>query len=341
MRVSRLCIPVALLAVVAGTAGATVDTARAIRLTTDAPTDSVTVGERLHVRYTAVFPDSLVLLPPGQLDTGKSRLVSLEWSELDREGTREKHADLTVLPLDLETARVPALPFHFLTPASDTITVWSDAVEVPVKELTQAESRPKPLKPQWEAPRSYMKPILIAAGVLLAAIAALLLWRHRRRRVVEPEPEPVLPADFVALTALQEIERMNLVEVREYKRHYTLVVDVLRRYLEQRYGILAMDRTSDEVFEELRLRRRDVDGLEPLLREADLVKFAKFVPGDTQARDAIERARDIVVQTTPRPLPPAPEAETVGAVAGEAGGAVGRSATGSDAGTGDSDGRAH
>jgi hypothetical protein len=296
--------------VVAGSSASTPDSG-AVRLQTDVAQDSVTVGERLRVRYTASYPDSLTLLPPGEIDVGHSRIISLTWSDTRGDGNRTKSADLTVMPLDLEVAKVPELPFHFLTPGGDTLRVMSDEVEVPVRHLTAAQSEPRPLKPQWQAPADFMKYIVAGAALVLLAIAAVIWWRRYRRREVIVPPEPVLPADFVALRDLQEIERMDLVDAGQYKKHYTLVIDVLRHYFERRYGILAMDRTTDEMLIELDERRTHIDGLEPLLREADLVKFAKFHPQPEAGRQALESARTIVVRTAPKPVPVA-TAEGVG-----------------------------
>ena len=95
---------------------------------------------------------------------------------------------------------------------------------------------------------------------------------------------------------------MNLLEDGQYKKYYTLVIDVVRHYLERRYGVQTMDRTTDEILSELDSRRLRVDELEPLLREADLIKFAKYKPEIFVGRRAMQTARDIVVQTTPRPM---------------------------------------
>ena len=106
----------------------------------------------------------------------------------------------------------------------------------------------------------------------------------------------------MALKALAEIEGLNLLESGEFKRYYTLVIDTLRLYLERRFGIQAMDRTSDEILYDLRGRRLQVDGLNLLLGEADLVKFAKHTPDPVSGRKAMQTSRDIVVHTTPRPV---------------------------------------
>ncbi|MCK4775839.1 MAG: hypothetical protein KAT30_13670, partial [Candidatus Krumholzibacteria bacterium] len=165
-----------------------------------------------------------------------------------------------------------------------------------------AGSEPQPLKPQWEAPASYLVHFLVGGLALLAVIALWLWLRWRKRRPVVEPPKPMLPADYVALKTLGEIESMNLLEDGRHKKYYTLVIDVVRQYLERRYGVQTMDRTTDEILYDLDGRRARVDDLESLLREADLVKFAKYKPEVFVGKRAIQTARQIVVQTTPRPM---------------------------------------
>jgi len=278
------------------------DAARAVRVETWAAADSVTVGQRLHVSYAATFPESLTLLPLEKFDTGNCRFVSVQWRDRSDAGVRIKQADLVVLPMGLESAQLPPAPFLFLLPAGDTLIAFSDAIDIPIRQLTSAGSEPQPLKPQWEAPASYLVHFLVGGLALLAAIALWLWLRWRKRRPVVEAPKPVLPADYVALKALGEIESMNLLEGGRHKKYYTLVIDVVRHYLERRYGVQTMDRTTDEIIYDLDGRRVRVDDLESLLREADLVKFAKYKPEIFVGKRAMQTAKQIVVQTTPRPM---------------------------------------
>jgi hypothetical protein len=103
---------------------------------------------------------------------------------------------------------------------------------------------------------------------------------------------------------------MDLLTHNEFKLYYTLVTEAVRRYLEDRYGIDAMDRTTTELLDELSGRGRRVEKLDDLLRVADLVKFAKYVPAVEGGVAAISTAREIVVKTTPKRIVP-DERETV------------------------------
>ena len=271
-----------------------------IHIDTRVVADSVTVGERLHIRYRASYPDSLVLLPPETFDTGTCRLVSLNWRNARDHDKRIKEARLTVMTIDLEEARVPEPAFHFLTPRGDTLIAYGEEVSVPVRQLTTDEDESRPLKPQWQAPRSYTYFYIAAAAVALAALA-VFLWRRRRKQMPHTPDEPEIPADIVAMEELIRIENTNLLESGEFKKYYTLVVDAVRHYLERRYGVLAMDRTTHELLTDLDIVRVTIGELEPLLDEADLVKFAKFEPDVTAGKLAMDRAKDIVVRTA---LPP-------------------------------------
>jgi hypothetical protein len=266
--------------------------------------DSVTVGQRFTVDYAVTFPDTMRMVDPAPLKLEKTRVLSFDWKESTREGTTTKHGALTAITLNLEGATIPAMPLRFVTAAGETARASAPEITVPVAYIAADTADLAPLKDQWTAPRSYLAWVL--AAVALVVLAALLWWwiRRRRARVVEAAPEPVLPADYVAMTELTRIERLGLLERGEFKEYYTLVVDAVRRYLEARFArFQAMDRTTGEVLEDMARIHVTVEPLEPLLREADLVKFARHVPAVEHGRAAMERARRVVTTTAPRSSP--------------------------------------
>lgn len=309
MRVAGVC----LLVLAATTAGVDRAGARASARISPAPpglieagatvtADSVTVGERFHLRVSFQYPDSLRMLDPVALEAGTCRILSFAWDGKKSRGRVERAGLLTLITLDLEAARFPETKWEFVTPSGDTLRALTPEFVVPVRRLVtspeQAEVRP--LKPQWEAPRSYF--IWILAGVAGALAAVALVWwlrRRRRRALVAAPAEPKLPADYVALTELTRIERMNLLEAGEFKKYYSLVTDAVRRYLMARFGVEAMDRTTREILDEFERRRSRVEKLENLLHEADLVKFAKLTPQASAGGAAMSTAREIVVKTAP------------------------------------------
>ncbi len=266
---------------------------------TETAPDSVTIGQRFHIKYHFVFnPDSLRPLTPKKLNAGTCRTMSVAYTETKQASQVERIADVTFIPLSIDSSVVPANKFDFLAANGDTIRAWTDDVRVPIKRIAANAKDLNPLKEQWKAPVNYWLWGGIALAVL-AAIAAVIWWIRRKRRAVVETPAVVLPPELVALAELDRIAALNLPSRGDYKQHYTLVVDTVRRYVEARYGVEAMDRTTYELVNDLERRRVSVDGLEPLLNQADLVKFAKFTPTPESAAVTVNQARELVMRTTP------------------------------------------
>lgn len=266
---------------------------------TTTASDSVTIGQRFHIQYHFAFsPDSLRPLIPKKIDAGTCRMMAVAYAETKKDKEVERIADVTFIPLSIDSSVVPANKFDFLAANGDTIRAWTDEVRVPIKRIAANAKDLNPLKEQWKAPPNYLLWGAIALMVL-AAIAAVIWWIRKKRRSVVETPAVTLPPEVVALAELDRIAALGLPARGDYKQHYTLVVDTLRHYIERRYGVEAMDRTSFELVDALDRIRVKVDGLSALLDEADLVKFAKFAPSVESAAHALDRAREIVINTTP------------------------------------------
>jgi hypothetical protein len=273
-----------------------------IRVSSSVSVDSVTVGQRFRVRHVFDYPDSLKMLDLSGIDPGSCRIISLTWKEESSKHRVARSADVTVITLDLEQARLPELVVDFRTPSGDTLRVVAEEIAVPVRHIVSEGADTKPLKAQWTAPRGYLKWAVMAVLALLVAGAVVFWMRRRRARVVEATPKPRLPADYVALTELTRIEKLDLIRAGRYKEFYTLVTRAVRQYILDRFGVDALDRTTRELLCELEAIGRRIERLEDLLTVADLVKFAKHLPESDAASDALTTARKIVVSTAPRPV---------------------------------------
>ena len=121
-------------------------------------------------------------------------------------------------------------------------------------------------------------------GLVIAAIiagVALLIVRALRKKDNPDGAKPKEPAHIVAIRSLEALANQKLWQNGKIKEYYSRLTEILREYLEGRFGVSAMEMTSDEIaaaMKSLSLTKKQLTALGELLMESDLVKFAKHTP---------------------------------------------------------------
>lgn len=147
-------------------------------------------------------------------------------------------------------------------------------------------------------------------GALVLAAAAALLWNSWRRRRDQLPLIPPVPAHIRAKQKLQEA----LALIGQPKPFCVLVSDTARFYLEERFTFRAPERTTEEFLHELvgtdLLTRDQKESLGDFLQQCDLVKFARYEPGEPELRALHASALRLVEETEPVTIAPASPAQT-------------------------------
>ncbi len=183
-----------------------------------------------------------------------------------------------------------------------SLKVISFEVDTASMDLFDIKGIEKPPFVIWD----YALPVgLVLGGVILLLLAYYLYIRfHKTKQVKEAEPDPelLLPPHVAALQALDKIRIEKIWTEGKYKLFYTQVIDVLRKYIERRFEIPAMELSSSEVLTIFR-KNKDVqpvyEQLKQLLILADFVKFAKFQPLESENQQALNHAYGFVEKTKP------------------------------------------
>lgn len=143
------------------------------------------------------------------------------------------------------------------------------------------------------------------ALIVLGLVAWLLAWYIRRivsRRAVIIKPGPKIPPHVMAIKALGELKNRKLWQNGKYKQYYTALTDILRVYISGRWGIGAMEMTTDEIIAALKDVHLALDNrtsLVAIMRTADMVKFAKAEPAAEENEDNYTKAYYFVENTKP------------------------------------------
>ncbi len=103
-----------------------------------------------------------------------------------------------------------------------------------------------------------------------------------------------------ALKGLKEIENLQLWQKGEIKEYYDKISDIVRFYLEKRFEVKALEKTTNEIL--IAIANIDMPdsikaNIEEILRLADLAKFAKASPDRSSNLAILKHAYDFVQNT--------------------------------------------
>ena len=154
--------------------------------------------------------------------------------------------------------------------------------------------------------RDIKPPIEISDGLawlwwVLAALATIiflfLIWRWWQKRRAQIAFVPPVPAHVRAKQKLNEA----LALIAQPKPFVIAVSDTARAYLEERFNFRAPERTTEEFLRELSgtdlLAKPQKESLGEFLQSCDLVKFAKYEPGEKELRELHGAALNLVEET--------------------------------------------
>ncbi|MES2545251.1 MAG: hypothetical protein V4548_10225 [Bacteroidota bacterium] len=181
---------------------------------------------------------------------------------------------------------------------SDSIKV--EVANVAVDTLRQKMFDIKPIAEESSDYSGLWKYIFIL--LLILGIGALIYFGMKKYQTKKAEQEIIKTPIEKATTLLQNLEKKELWQKGEIKTYYSELTDIARNYIEEAIEIPAMESTTSELIVALRaasvrkkmtLSPEILENLERVLKQADLVKFAKSKPLDfeiTEDRNKIEKA---------------------------------------------------
>ncbi len=204
---------------------------------------------------------------------------------------------------------IPRFKIFINNQAFLTDSLLVEVANVQVDTLKQKMYDIKDIAPEEETMGNWWKYVL--SILLLAGIAVLVYWFLKKRQEKKLQEEVFKTPIEKATTLLDTLERKELWQKGEVKAYYSELTDIARNYIEEAIEIPAMESTTSELIQGLRaasvkrkmtLSQEIIENLERVLKQADLVKFAKSKPLDfeiTEDRNKIQK----VILTLDKSIP--------------------------------------
>lgn len=270
----------------------------------------ILVGQPDTLTVVVFSPTEKVVLPSFE-ETLSAQLEVLSVSKVDSvisDSGFEFHQQIYFTSFDTGVFVVP--PISFAVGDSSFFSQKNEVSVVSVKvDLTKNIHGIHDIE---EAPITLKEVLIIGAkavGILLLILFIywVVRWfyvRYKLSKESKEEIEPEIPFMDTFWERLQEIEQQKYWQKGQVKKFHSQVTGLMRSYLEYRFGINALEQTSEEILNQLQLLVTDkalYAKLEQTLRFADMVKFAKATGVQGQHEKAIENLKELVSITELKP----------------------------------------
>ena len=247
-------------------------------------------------------------LEPGEPQLGERATLLLETAPAD--STEWPRAEDLILratddPRRFEVVVVRVGEAAIALPATGDTLRWT--VQPRLAQATPDSLRPwirvGDLGPNWWP---------TALLLLLVLLPIVWWWWNRRRGRDDSLPAEALePPHVVALRRLDELSGSGWIDAGRFDEFYVEASHALRAYVGGRFRVPALDWTTGETVDRLLEAGHEhatVGAIDPLLRDADAVKFAAHRPSEHQAEQWVQHARRWIEETAVAPVYSTPEA---------------------------------
>ena len=265
------------------------------------------VGDYIYYTIKVDYAKGLKVYPPDIKDSLSSLTVVKKENPVEEEKDGKVSDTFKFILSGYDSARVtiPSVPVMFKAPGDTSMSFAnSDSISIMVRTVkVDQKADIKDVKAPIKIPLNWWWIALWAFIALIIAGIIYFLYRRHRKNKAGAQPIKkiiILPPYQVALNALHELEDQKLWQKGEIKAYHSAITEIIRKYFEERFKMPAMELPTSEAVELL----KSLKGTEAVLdtaysffTNADLVKFAKFVPLGSVNEEMMKQAYEIVNKT--------------------------------------------
>ena len=155
---------------------------------------------------------------------------------------------------------------------------------------------------------------IILLFILIVASAIYIIYRIQKGKPIALPLLPkkkLLPPYEEAIEALTALKAASLWQNGQEKEYYTRLTDILRHYIDRRFGVNAMEMTTSQILALLTAieAKGAKEELKKILDVADFVKFAKMKPLADENEQSCRLATEFLEKTKPVEIVPENQSE--------------------------------
>ena len=192
---------------------------------------------------------------------------------------------------------------YYIPPISFSATSKTQGLLLNVQTIILEEGAElKDIKQPMEAPIGWSDIWPWLLGIVLLILIAYILKKYvftKKEALKIEKPKVIIPADITALQQLTKLDEAQLWQAGNVKKYHSEISEIIRRYTENRFNFIALELATEEIISELKskVNNEQLASITILLKRADLAKFAKSKPEETENKESMQLAKHFVAQT--------------------------------------------
>ena len=272
-------------------------------------TSDIMIGDQIKLHLSFSGPKDAEVAWPQINDTIISAVEVVDRTGIDTirgENDNRYIQNLTITSFDSGYYAIPPFRFNYRV-KGDTVVHFVETsplllgVHTVEVDTTQAF---KDIKMPIAAPYTFREALpWIVLGLAIILIGYLIFYYLKKKKKDEPvfkSRKPKLPPHQIAFDALENLRFKKLWQNGKVKEYHTELTDILRTYISEKFGIHALEMTTEEIVESLEptpVNEQAKTKLKDTFVLADLVKFAKAQPLPVENDMSLNNAIDFVKET--------------------------------------------
>ena len=262
-------------------------------------TSVIRIGEQTKLSISCNFEKGESFVWPNFNDTIISGVEIIERTKVDSTETKDT---ITISQQFIITAFDSGN--YYLPPIIFNETQKAEGLILNVKTIELADDAElKDIKPPINAPYGWSDIWPFLLGILLVILIYFLLKKYvfvKKKTEVKRKLKIIIPPDVIALNELATLKDKELWQSGKLKQYHSEISEILRTYLEDRFQILALELPTYDILQSLRnkgIQSENLHTLTTILQRADLAKYAKSKPTDSENDESMSQSVGFVRNT--------------------------------------------
>ncbi len=298
-----------------------------MRVTATLDSTRMLIGDQMNLKLEASYPtgESISNVDLTVLEEAENiEVITTQsgWDTVTVAGETTVRRNIVFTVFESGSFFIPSIPFSFqkngttnTIATKELIINIDDVVPESPQEAAVDTIVLAPIKPIYEEPMTFedIAPLLLTF-LLIGIIGGFIyfLYRRAQNKKLPPKKKVIViePAHVIAQRKLKKLKAKELWQNGSIKEYQSQLTFIVREYLENRYGISALESTTYEILGDLKPIRLSDEWngkLREMLELADLVKFAKASPPESTHEKLMGYANDFVEKTKLIPEQPTTE----------------------------------